>query len=64
MKELILTDQLYAFLGQHGMAFGYEMLIARYKLLSSDICNFCSLRSSHSGGFVHQFILGHFLNGN
>lgn len=36
---------------------------ARYKLLSSDICNFSSIRSSHSGGYLCQFVLGHFLNG-
>lgn len=45
------------------MAFGNKMLIARYKLLSSDISNFISLRSSHLGESVHQFIVGHSLNG-
>lgn len=61
IKELILSDQLHAFLGQHGMAFGYKMFLSRYKLLSSDICNFISLRSIIQD--VHQFTLGHFLNG-
>lgn len=45
------------------MAFGFKMLITRYKLLSSGISNFISLRSSHSGGSVHQFIAGYSLNG-
>lgn len=50
-------------LEQHRMAFGYKMLITRYKLLSSDSSNFISLRPSHSGGSIHQFVVCHSLNG-
>lgn len=62
MEELMLSDQALCFSGRAYNVIWVWNERARYKLLLSDICNFSSIRPSHSGGYVHQFVLGHFLN--